>query len=87
MGTVTKIGPGHNENAVVLEFAKRLVALEEEKATFSADIKELKKEAKDADVEPKRVTALAKLMRKGREESKAALEEFEGHLGTLGWLE
>jgi uncharacterized protein (UPF0335 family) len=78
---------GHNSKAQILAFVDRLCRLQEEKAAFEQDIRDLKTEAKGVGVDPRTVVAIAKLKKQGKDEAKAARELYDTYLATLDWLD
>ena len=78
---------GHNSKTQTLAFVDRLITLQDEKAAFELDIRELKQEAKGVGLDPKAIAKIAKLKRKGKEEAQAEREIYDTYLSALGWLD
>ncbi len=68
-------------------FGERLFRLQEEQRALGEDIRELKREAKGAEVDTKAVTAYAQYKRRGKEKVKAETETRDKVLSILGWLD
>jgi uncharacterized protein (UPF0335 family) len=77
---------GHNSGPGIMTYVDRLLILQEAMKACQEDVRELKKEAKDAGKDPKDLVRLAKLKSMGQEEATAGYDEYERHLLTLAWL-
>ena len=69
---------GHNVAPKLDEYVKRLQALEEEKLRLAEDIRELKKEAKENEIDPRALAQIVKLKLENEEkrEKRKAAEEL-----------
>lgn len=87
-----RAGVGHNSdpNGSLKNYVDRLYNLEEEKRATSEDIRELKKEMKGNQVDPKAVAAIVKRKFETEEqrEARTAFEDkVDGYLAVLGMLD
>lgn len=76
-----RLKSGNNSVPGLREYVDRLVTLKEEIAELMNDIRELKAEAKDHDIDPKALAALAK-QKMETPESKVRREAFENKLDS-----
>jgi len=81
-------GVGHNRPSLE-EYAKRLQNLEEQKQALAEDVRELKAEAKEHDVNPRALSAIVKLRmetdekREKREAFEEVVDSYKHALGLL----
>ena len=83
-------GIGHNAAPELESYVKRLQALEEQKRDLSDDVRELKKEAKEHDLDPRALAQVVKLRLEDdqkREKRKAAEEVLDQYKHQLSMFE
>ena len=84
MAKKAAVGDNSVDAAALKGFVDRLERLDEEKAAIQDDMKDVKKEAKDAGLDPKTIDRLLKLRKVETNIRRAEREMLDAYLAALG---